>query len=239
MKRIPIILIAFFTINGLQAASLDDFFSNADTFFKKHVRNGLVDYKNIKTNYREIEDLYAAVRNLNIASASNIEKKAFYINAYNLIVIYQVTKSYPLKSPLDQSGFFDQVKHTVAGEPMTLNYLEKTKLINEYKDPRLHFALACAAKSCPQLANYAFKPADLDAELTLRTKRAINDKTWLIIKPVERKIELSQIFKWYENDFTMDGKSEILEFINKYRGVAIPETFEVGYYEYDWSLNEG
>ncbi|MEM6360586.1 MAG: DUF547 domain-containing protein, partial [Bacteroidota bacterium] len=48
-------------------------------------------------------------------------KNAFFVNAYNLIVIYQVAKFYPLKSPLDRSGFFDRVKHTVAGESITLN----------------------------------------------------------------------------------------------------------------------
>ena len=71
---------------------------------------------------------------MDLSSASAESKKAFYINAYNLIVIYQVSKFYPLKSPLDKSGFFDKVKHQVAGEALTLNALELKTLVFTTKE---------------------------------------------------------------------------------------------------------
>ena len=218
--------------------NVGDFFSKSDAFFKKYVSKGLVDYKSIKGNLGEIESLYTTINEANVAELTDQERKAFYINAYNLIVIYQVSKYYPLKSAMDQSGFFDKVKHNVAGTPMTLNSLEIKKLIMVYKDPRIHFVLACAAVSCPPLANFAYVPGKIDQQLDDRTRMALNNSSWLIIKAEQKKVLLSKIFDWYKKDFTMNDAHSVIEFINKYRDKPIPSAYEIGYYEYDWSLNE-
>lgn len=238
MKKTVLLLSIIFLGGVTQAADLSRFFQKSDVFFKKYVHDGKVAYKTIKANNVEIQSLYSDIETMNLASADDNEKKAFYANAYNLIVIYQVAKYYPLKSPLDQSGFFDKVKHTVAGESMTLNFLEIKKLIMTYKDPRIHFALACAARSCPPLASFAFMPDTMDDQLTTRTKLALNNKDWLIVKASENKVLLSKIFDWYNKDFTMNGENSVIEFINKYRKSPLPTTYAVGYYEYNWSLNE-
>ncbi|MEL7004684.1 MAG: DUF547 domain-containing protein, partial [Bacteroidota bacterium] len=149
-----------------------------------------------------------------------------------------VTKYYPLRSALDQSGFFNKVKHKVAGESMTLNFLEVKKLVLEYEDPLIHFALACAAESCPPLASGAYFPDQLKKQLTERTRLSINDKEWLRVKPSQKKVQISKIFDWYKKDFGMSGIST-LEFINKYRKIKIPENYMIEYYEYNWGLNEG
>lgn len=238
MKK-TVLLLSIIFLGGLaEAADLSGFFQKSDAFFKKYVHNGKVAYKTIKVNNVEIQSLYSDIESMSLASASDKEKKAFYANAYNLIVIYQVTKYYPLKSPLDQSGFFDKVKHTVAGEAMTLNFLEIKKLILTYKDPRIHFALACAAKSCPPLASFAFMPDTMDEQLSARTKLALNNNDWLVVKPSENKVLLSKIFDWYNKDFTMNGENSVIDFINKYRNTPIASNYTVGYYEYNWSLNE-
>jgi hypothetical protein len=239
MKKILIVTVMILVTNLTIGADLNSFYKKADVFFKKYVDNGMVRYKLINSNFSEIESLYTDLGTMNVASAGDNEKKAFYINAYNLVVIYQVSKFYPLKSPLDQSGFFDKVKHQVAGEAMTLNSLEIKKLILTYKDPKIHFALACAAKSCPPLANFAFMPANMDSELTNRTKKALNDKEWLKIRGDQNKVWLSKIFDWYKKDFTMGGENTVIDFINKYRTTPIPANYTVDYYEYNWELNEG
>lgn len=217
-------------------ADLTSFFQQSDTFFKKYVKNGSVAYAKVKQS-NDAALLYTQVGEMNLKSASDTEKKAFYINAYNIIVIHYVSKHYPLKSPLDQSGFFDQVKHTVAGELMTLNSLEIKKLLATYKDARFHFALACAAKSCPPLASFAFVPAQLEDQLNERTSLALNNPAWIKVNAGQKKVELSKIFEWYKKDFTANNKSEI-EWINTFRKEKIPATYAVGYYEYDWRLNE-
>ncbi len=216
---------------------LSPFTSSSDSFLKKYVSNGSVAYTKIKQNIGEVEALYALIGEMNLLGVDVAMQKSFYINAYNIIVIYWVAKHYPLKSPLDNSGFFDKVKHKVAGEEITLNSLEIKKLLLPYKDARLHFALACAAKSCPPLASFAYTPVALDKQLTERATTALNNPGWLKINNAEKKVELSKIFEWYKKDFAADGKTE-LEWINQYRKEKIPATYSVGFYEYNWALNE-
>ncbi len=228
-------LLLMIVING-QGNDLAGFFKEADAFLKKYVKNGAVAYAKIKLT-SEAEQLYQHVGEMNLMIATDSEKKAFYINAYNIIVIYYVAKHYPLKSPLDQSGFFDQIKHKVAGETMTLNSLEIKKLLGMYKDARFHFALACAARSCPPLASFAFMPELLEQQLTERATAALNNTAWLKVNKGTKKVELSKIFEWYKKDFTTNGNSE-LEWINSFRKEKIPITYQIAYYEYDWNLND-
>lgn len=240
MIRALIIVSAFLMISlPSNSADLTSFFDEADTFLKKYVENGKVHYQKINKDIDVITRLYNDIGAMDISSVKPETKKAFFINAYNLIVIYQVAKYYPLKSPLDRSGFFDRVKHSVAGESITLNALEIKKLVLTYKDPRIHFALACAAKSCPPLASFAYLPAQLDKQLDTRTKLSLNDKSWLKVSANSKQASLSKIFDWYKKDFTMNGEGTVIEFINKYRNSPIPNSYSVTYYEYDWGLNEG
>jgi hypothetical protein len=236
MKQSLIIVLISITTH-IHAQDLKTFFLGSDRFFKKHVSNGLVDYHAIKNAPKEIESLYKDVAEMTLTTATAAEKKAFYINAYNIVVIYYVSTHYPLRSPLDQSGFFDKVKHTIAGEQMTLNALEIKKLLQTYKDARVHFVLACAAKSCPPLASFAYMPEQLDKLLTDRTVTALNNKEWLKIYPGQKRVELSKIFEWYKNDFITNGKSQ-LDWINEFRKEKIPVGWSIEYYEYNWLLNE-
>lgn len=231
---ISLLLLLVVSFNS-HAASLSGFFTDSDQFFKDWVHRGKVDYAGVKKNFAQIDDLYQQINQMNLETASDAEKKAFYINAYNLVVIYQVTKYYPLKSPMNQSGFFDKVKHKVAGEAMTLNFLEIKKIVLPYRDPRIHFALACAAQSCPMLASSAYLPHTLDQQLDSRTRKSINDADF--IRVTKETVEVSKIFDWYERDFTQDGQT-VLQFINTYRTQKIPSSHRIAYYEYDWLLND-
>lgn len=232
-----LVLSLFTSLSTLANSNSKDFTERADLFFKKYVKNGAVAYKAIHADKSEIRSLYGEIGAMNLAAFSDSEKKAFYINAYNLIVIYWVTEYYPLKSPLDKSGFFDKVKHKVAGEELSLNALEIKKLLLPYKDGRIHFVLACAAKSCPPLASFAIHPEKIEQQLNERTTLAVNNTEWLKVVNSEKKVELSKIFDWYKGDFTQKGTA--IDWINQYRKIKIPSDHKIEYYEYNWSLNEG
>lgn len=236
MKHIflaPLFLITFFS----NSQTVDTFFNDADVFIKKYVSDESVSYASVKKNMTEVDGLYKQVGAMDLSKANAATKKSVYINAYNIIVIHSIAKNYPLKSPMDIAGFFDKIKHNVAGEKLTLNELEKNKLLLPYKDARVHFVLVCAARSCPPLANFAYKPDQLDKQLTERTTQALNNPNWLKVQAAKKKIELSKIFEWYNKDFTSSGKS-LIEWINQYRKEKIPASYSVGYYEYDWTLND-
>lgn len=236
MKKSALTFIFVIIASVVFGFDFKSFTAENNAFLKKYVANGSVDYKRIIKNIQDIEKLYQQIEQADVKSLDSNSQKAFYINAYNLIVIYWVAKHYPLKSPLDNSGFFDKVKHKVAGEELTLNSVEIKKLLLIYKDARIHFALACAAKSCPPLASFAFTPAQIDSQLDERAKLSLNNPGWLKLDHQKKSIGLSKIFQWYEKDFTSEGT--VVEWINRFRKEKLSNSYSINYYEYDWSLNE-
>ena len=52
----------------------------------------------------------------------------------------------------------------------------------------------------------------------------------------KKRVEASEILKWYKEDFTLNGTSEI-DFINTYRTEKIPDNYKLTYFTYNWSLN--
>lgn len=230
-------LVGCFNANAQSPDKLSTFFSISDYYFRKYVHKGLVNYQYASRNLKEINAIHKLIGEVNLSGATGNEKKAFYINAYNLLVIQQVVKSYPISKPMDKIGFFDQIEHKVAGEMLTLNEVEHQKLRAAFKDAELHFVLACAAISCPRLANFAYKPDNVNQLLGKRTAMMLNDDNFIRVNPRSRVVEVSKIFEWYEKDFTKSGTS-LIEYINRYRAKKIPNNFSISYYEYHWALNE-
>ncbi len=212
----------------------EHFFAEANTFFDKYVESGLVNYSKIKNDETKISDLVAYIGSANISTFSDNERLAFYINAYNLLVINQILLKYPVESPMNLPGFFDGKKHLIAGKKLTLNSLENNK-IRTYKDPRIHFVLVCAAISCPKIGNFAYTPDNLETQLTKQTKLALNDPEFVILDGY--KVKISEIFNWYRQDFGKSDK-DLINFINKYRDNDLPEKTKLSYYTYDWALND-
>jgi len=217
---------------GQQLSS--SFFTQANGFFNQHVQAGAVNYSSAKQS-SELKSLISTISTTDLSGASAVEQKAFYINAYNLIVIDAAAQAYPLNSVNEIPGFFDRKKHTVAGQAVTLNKLEKELLIKVTGDERLHFVLVCGAVDCPPIVNFAYTPAKLDQQMETQTRKALNNPGF--IKVSADKIELSKIFQWYVGDFGGNQKS-VLSFINKYRNEKLNASTKVGYYEYNWKLND-
>lgn len=214
------------------------FFQQANNFLGKHVRHGMVDYPAIKSNPDEIKALVAALAKFDLKTLSgNHAEKAFWINAYNLLVIHAVASHYPIKSPLDVPGFFDRAKHRLAGDSLTLNEIENNKLRKTYGEARIHFALVCAAKGCPELSSQAYIAEKLAAQLDKQTRAALNNAKHVRVNPNAKEVLISEIFKWYEIDFTKNGKT-VLDYINQYRTEKIPADFSISYIPYDWTLND-
>ncbi|MBL4707679.1 MAG: DUF547 domain-containing protein [Flavobacteriales bacterium] len=235
-----IIALSLFILVGItvksQDSRLSDFFQSTNAFLENNVSNGKVDYSSIQSNSKELTSITQLIAAQSLEKANEVEKKAFYINAYNLLVIESIVKKYPINSPKSISGFFDSKKHTVAGEQLTVNQIEKEKL-NPVEDPRLHFVLVCAALSCPIIESRAYFPSTLDQQLAAQAKKAINNTSFIKVNNTVKEVELSKIFSWYKKDFTSDGKS-LLEFVNSYRKNKISDTYKIKFYEYDWTLND-
>lgn len=237
-KKICLAIGIVLTFNSAYSQNQSEaFFSSSDYFFNRFVNDGLINYSAIHSDRKALDSLTIQIKNMQIESLSEDVKKSFLINAYNIFVIKNIVDHYPVKSPMEITGFYDGIKHEVGEKNITLDEMENKELRPVYKDARFHFVLVCGAIGCPPITNFAYAPDKLEQQMETQTRIALNNNTFIKVNDAEKKILLSEIFKWYEEDFKRDG-STVIKFINKYRENKIPEDYKVDYYNYDWSLNE-
>ncbi|GGG36084.1 hypothetical protein GCM10011414_01770 [Croceivirga lutea] len=217
------------------AQELESFFSKSNEFFQTYVSDGKVDYEKIKMNPAQLKDLINLAKNIKVDKNKPIAYQAFWVNAYNLLVINGIVEQYPVKSPLAITGFFDATKHSIGGKEISLNDIENKVLRGNFPDEaRFHFVLVCAGLGCPPIINEAYVPSKLENQLQKQTELALNNPNFIRVKG--KKVLLSQIFEWYKTDFVKNGSNEI-DFINKFRTEKLDPSSKVSYYPYDWTLN--
>jgi hypothetical protein len=235
------VCIALLFMQGWQTAApaaqeSSSFFRRTEDFINLHVQNGLINYQAIKRSPGALRSLLESIAGFDVGAVSEETEKAFLINSYNLLVIQSVIAEYPISSPMDIDGFFDVTRHRIANELLTLNDIENIKLREKFADARLHFALVCGAQSCPPLVE-AFFPDKLDRQLETRTRAALNDPGFIRIEVGRKKILISEIFRWYKEDFERSS-GNVRDFINAFRAQPLPPDYGIDYYKYDWSLNK-
>lgn len=234
-------LLALFLIAGLwprtAAAQEGGFDQKFDAFLNAFVSNGHVDYARIKRHPEPLDVVIDSIKTIDFEKFKPIDQKAYLINAYNALVIASVVEHYPIHSPLDVTGFFRGERHVIAGKSMTLDELEKGVLLQRYPDPRLHFALVCAARGCPPLRDDPYRGQILDQELEDHMSIAMMSPGLVHVDVEDRKVYLSELFTWYESDFTAPGRT-LLDFVNRYRPIPVPSDFDVAFIPYDWALND-
>ena len=195
--RILSLLFILFSFSGI---AQQEFFNSADLFFKKYVHEGRINYSLIKANSSDLSKMVQLTANFPMSDEIGNTNKAFYINAYNILVIRQIIDHYPVKSPQDIPGFFDTIHQNIAGTQRTLNQIENEVLRPVYSDPRIHFVLVCGGLGCPPIPNFAYMPDRLEIQLENQTKRALNNSDFIRVN--DKQTGLSEIFKWYADDFT-------------------------------------
>ncbi|MFD0863557.1 DUF547 domain-containing protein [Sungkyunkwania multivorans] len=215
---------------------VETFFDQTNTFLKTHVSNGKVDYAAISQNMEGIKEILVLASKVRVSKDDPTTYQAFWINAYNLSVIKGIASKYPIKSPLDITGFFDKTTYDLAGTSITLNDIENKNLRGNFDDARFHFVLVCAGLGCPPIIKDAYLPSTLDAQLTEQTRKAINDPNFIQVNDKRKRVAFSQIMEWYNEDFTKNGQS-LIEYANQYRVQKIPSDYKTSFYEYDWRLN--
>lgn len=238
MKKLLLCLTMFLlTSYSTNAANIDVFFEKTNAFLGKYVVNNKFDYETLKKDTSPLNEIFEIGDKIVLAELDTDQFKAFWINTYNLCVIKELTANYPLKSPLDLPGLFDKTIFNIGGRKITLDGIEKKILSELYNDSRIHFALVCGAVGCPPLLNKAYLPKDLDAQLDLQTKVAMNNPDFLRLDKNAKKVQISQIFEWYKDDF-ITSKTKEIDFINKFRDEKINLDFSMTYYVYDWNINQ-
>jgi hypothetical protein len=204
------------------------------TLLKKHVNStGKVNYKKFKQDKAALNSyLSILAKEIPAKNWSKNDALAYWINAYNAYTIQLIIDNYPTTSitKLHSGKPWDKAFINLAGKAYSLNDIENKIIRPTYNEPRIHFALNCAAVSCPPLLNEAFEATTLEKQLAARTKSFINSSANTF---ASNSVTISKIFDWYKTDF-----SNVITFLNKYTKTTIAANATINYAEYNWNLNE-
>lgn len=213
-----------------------------DALLKKYVSGGGVRYSAWKADTADVAALDKVVAAIGTEDPSGLarnEKLAFYINAYNAWIIDLMLKKHPSKGVRDYAplfGIFTGKNIQIAGRKVSLNFLEKDLILKGIGEPRAHFAVNCASRSCPVLIPASYDGATIDKVLDERARAFMASPLGVQVGKDGRSASISMIFKWYADDFAAAGGA--VAFINKHRAQPLPANVKIDYQEYDWSLNE-
>ena len=233
MKRF-ITLILIITLTKVYSQT-----QNFNTLLQDYVDDkGFVDYKSLKQNEGTLDSYLSYLeKTAPEKSWSANKEKAFWINVYNAYTLKIILDNYPLKSITKINNDGKTAWKTpfvkVGGTTYTLDHVEHEILRKKFKDPRIHVGVNCASGSCPKLGNFAFTEDNVDAELEKLMKEFVNDTSRN--KLSAKKVELSEIFNWFQGDFTANGS--VIDYINKYAEKPVNKKAKIKYLTYDWSLN--
>jgi len=225
-----------------------------DAVLKDHVQRGLVDYRAVKEDARLAQYLeQLATADLSLLDTGN-EKMAFYINAYNAYTLQLVASAYPTTSirlidalgstadSVDEASPWKIEFAVIAGETYSLDHIEHEILRKDFDgDPRIHFAIVCAAISCPILRSEAFVAERLDEQLESQGKWFFAWRNSFDAKA--KTARLSKIIEWFEVDFGGSKEASLktaLPYLEPRLARALEGNeaeWEVVYAAYDWTLN--
>ena len=217
-----------------------------DQVLQEHVdEKGRVNYTKLTANPEKLEAYLDLLAVANPAELSYNAQLAFWVNAYNALVIKGVVDHYPITSVRKVklfNGFFSRLKFQAAGKTYTLNQIEHGIIRTEFVDPRVHFVLVCASSSCPPLENRAFSAETIEERLESATLNFIRNPEQVRIDRAKRRVYLSKIFKWYDDDFK-EGYDGVADFLTDY---LLPKDAEFlasmdikfRHLDYDWTLND-
>lgn len=235
-----------------------------DALLQKHVRvvnEGLstrADYAGFKQDKVQL-DAYlkslSSVPKATFSSWSKPEQLAFLINAYNAFTVDLILTKYPDLKSIKELGSWLQSPwkkefFTLLGQKASLDWVEHTLIRggDVYQEPRIHFAVNCASLGCPPLLESAFTAERLEAQLEAQTLRFLKDRQQNRLEG--KKLAVSSIFKWYEEDFekAWGGYNALSEFLVQYaQALALsPDAskalsrgeLRITFLDYDWGLND-
>ncbi|CAN5469840.1 hypothetical protein BH10BAC6_BH10BAC6_12270 [soil metagenome] len=232
-------LLLCLAVTGMQASVDNSLFT---ALLQQHVKGGVVSYATLKSDAR----LERYVKQLRAEDASELtgpELKAFWINVYNAFALKMICDHYPVKSIQDIPNVWTQKIIAIDGETYSLNDVENNR-VRPLADARTHFALVCAARSCPPLRSEAYTASKLNAQLDDQGRTFMQSTRWNTFDVRASTCTLSKIVDWYIGDFG-GMYSKVLKTLSAFTTDDVTRAlkgsgyaFTVSYSEYDWTLND-
>lgn len=221
--------------------------SGLDILLKKHVNpDGQVDYASLKRDERELKAYLASLADAPIDKMGRDHRLALLINAYNAFTLQLILDHYndgKLQSikdiPDDQR--WDAKRWNIGGKKWSLNEIEHDEIRRNFREPRIHWVLVCAAVGCPPLRAEAYTADRLEEQLEDQAKRVHTNPAFVRYNANRRLLFLTSLYHWYGDDFEQVHGSVLNAVAEHHDEVA--EEVKVGrrpiirWLDYDWTLN--
>ncbi len=219
--------------------------SQFDALLKAHVsaEGGFVDYDALKMDTSQLDAYIDAIGMADIDALGRDERLAFLINAYNAFTLRLILDRYPIDSikdiPSDQR--WDAKRWKIGDGVYSLNQIEHELIRPKFAEPRVHFALVCAAIGCPPLRNEAYTGAKLEEQLADQAKYVHSHPRWFRLNDDNGELQLTSLYDWYGGDFTQKAPS-VIAYAAQYspelvRLINAGRTPPVQFLDYSWKLN--
>jgi len=247
------------------SAAIDARRKALDDILDMDVRDGYVYYRALKTDRGKLDRYVAQIATADVNALDREEQIAFWLNAYNALVLKTVIDHYPImghaagypsKSIRQVPGAFERTAHMIAGRMVTLDDIEKQTLAG-YHDPRLFFAIGRGAVGGGRLRSEAFTGAMLEQQLAQVAAECASRTQCVEVNRAAGTVSASPVFSWEEQEFVAGyaGKAPpvfasrspieraILGFVEPKlltteRDFLDMNTFRVAFHTFDWTLND-
>ena len=235
MRVFLVVVVVFFSTHFFSQTQ-QDFFSQTNEFLKNNVTTeGKIKYSSLKKSPGELFYILKNVETLKIDSLSNETKIAFWINAYNLLVIKNVIDNYPVRSINLLEDFFSK-RFQIANAQYSLSEIEN-RVKSLVADPGRHFVLSDSTISGQKLLNAAYLPDSVLYQLQYEMKTAINKPDFFKIISDSNSIELPSLFQLHKEDFVTLYFNQI-DFLNVFLDKKLDKKLVILFKKYNWALNE-
>ena len=209
---------------------------------------GTVDYAGLAEEEARLDRYLESLAGARLEELSRRAQLALFINAYNACTLKLILRHYPgLESIRDIDSPWTKPRCEVGGHRLSLDEIEHNIIRPIYRDPRIHFAVNCAATSCPHLAEFAYTGAEIDAQLEARTRATLSDEKFVRIE--QGSLGYTRVMEWYRDDFVdpafAGSAGSVPRYIAEYTRKQVRAFIEdhggeppSSPLEYDWSLND-
>lgn len=213
-----------------------------------------MNYKALKANDKKtLDDLRRQMGTVDVQSLSRPDQLAYWINLYNINVVGVVVDNYPVDSirdistdPIIRLNVFKKPSVQTKKGAISLNDVENEKIRDGFKDPRIHFAINCAAKSCPPIRTEPYEGAKINDQLDDQVRKFLNGPQGarLAKDGGELVIHVTKIMDWFGDDFNKWAGGPVA-FLKRYVSGdkrkmmdAAGNQIDLKFDDYDWKLND-
>ncbi len=255
MIRVYFVCVALCIVLPFHSARASDIDHSLFTqVLKEYVKDGRINYKGLKDDAR-FRQYIRILEESDPPSIAPEDTLAYWLNVYNAFTLKVVCDHYPLESIRDlnngplifaylfRTTVWDKELITLNGKPYTLDQVEH-EYIRPIGDARVHFAMVCAAKSCPSLRTEAYSTDRVNDQLDQQGRLFMSQAKKNRFDLPNKRIFISKIFDWFEEDFVRDSGS-VIKFIARFVSpdvarqlLLLEQELDIDYIDYDWSLNE-